>query len=946
MASFFDPGAQDTGTADASRQKRRMPRRSTRAAKRAKQVAHDNVMEKDPGPPRAIPLIAFDGQRYTFSDEAEAALSALPAPMGVIAVAGKYRTGKSLLMNRAILGRTDGAGFGVGPTVQPCTKGLWMYTEPVECTSPDGSTFPAVVVDTEGIGALDADSTHDTRIFSLALLLSSYFMYNSVGAIDEGALNNLGLVVNVSKHVRVKADEGADATADDAELAKHFPSFMWLVRDFSLQLEDEHGKSIVEDEYLDNALRESGEPEAQKNAVRKLLKTYFRKRRCMTLVRPCDTEEDLRKLDTLDVSDMRPKFAEQLARLRGTIFSSVPHKRVFGHAVSGKHFAKLCRAYVDAINGGAAPVIHDSWRMITAHECRAAADDAERNFEAAALPPTPSPPAALAKALHLAKKSAMEAFDAAAIGDGDDGVRAALDARIDRSADAKLAENMRQLERKVGALLRDAKAEAHAATAYAGVRKAFSSAKKAFAATFGADESATGAWTTATADTAWEWSAEFYRAQEAAAAHQREMLERATSELGTVKQRVEQLTRGLERAASEKNTAESALAAAKEGLKKERADAEALRAEIEAARAAAEAAVSEAQAAAEERVEAMRAQLGDKSDELVKHRADMQRQIEQLEIDAGDLRRQLEAASADAAMWKERCEAAEGDAQATERLRLSLDDEKATSGHLRAEIERLRELMRDTEAQYARDAEDVRNEALATVDAIKQSHVAQCASMDAHLKRTMGEYDEKLMAAAADAKKAAAARLEDRRRSDALEARVAEEKKKLVDAEARWRDEIREAHRDAERKAKALRDEHRDELGAAKESASAAADARLEERVAFAEKLAQCEARAEHAERALEQVEKQQVGDMKSKLREVEDKARAAATDLERAKGEVRWLRENKGELEKRLRDTQDRANTLEARCSAVQREREVDIAKVKMAYERQISQLGAGGGP
>jgi len=42
--------------------------------------------------------------------------------IGVIAVAGKYRTGKSFLLNRIILNKTDQSGFGVGPTINPCTK--------------------------------------------------------------------------------------------------------------------------------------------------------------------------------------------------------------------------------------------------------------------------------------------------------------------------------------------------------------------------------------------------------------------------------------------------------------------------------------------------------------------------------------------------------------------------------------------------------------------------------------------------------------------------------------------------------------------------------------------------------------------------------------------------------------------------------------------------------
>jgi len=35
-------------------------------------------------------------------------------------VAGMYRTGKSYLLNRMLLNRSNG--FGVGPTINPCTK--------------------------------------------------------------------------------------------------------------------------------------------------------------------------------------------------------------------------------------------------------------------------------------------------------------------------------------------------------------------------------------------------------------------------------------------------------------------------------------------------------------------------------------------------------------------------------------------------------------------------------------------------------------------------------------------------------------------------------------------------------------------------------------------------------------------------------------------------------
>lgn len=52
-------------------------------------------------------------------------LRKIDRPLTVVSVAGLYRTGKSYLLNRVILDKQKV--FGVGPTVNPCTKGLWMW---------------------------------------------------------------------------------------------------------------------------------------------------------------------------------------------------------------------------------------------------------------------------------------------------------------------------------------------------------------------------------------------------------------------------------------------------------------------------------------------------------------------------------------------------------------------------------------------------------------------------------------------------------------------------------------------------------------------------------------------------------------------------------------------------------------------------------------------------
>jgi hypothetical protein len=62
-----------------------------------------------------------------------------------------------------------------------------------------------IVIDTEGFGGMDENLNHDSRIFLFSLLLSSYFIYNSVGSIDENALNNLNTVINLAKDIQTKS---------------------------------------------------------------------------------------------------------------------------------------------------------------------------------------------------------------------------------------------------------------------------------------------------------------------------------------------------------------------------------------------------------------------------------------------------------------------------------------------------------------------------------------------------------------------------------------------------------------------------------------------------------------------------------------------------------------------------------------------------------------------
>jgi hypothetical protein len=95
-------------------------------------------------------------------------------------------------------------------------------------------------------------------------------------------------------------------------MAHYFPTFYWVVRDFSLQLQDPQGNAITSKDYLEKAwapLKSSSqfdEDTEEKNKIRKLLTSFFKDRDCFTMVRPLVDETRLQDLDGIPFEDLRP----------------------------------------------------------------------------------------------------------------------------------------------------------------------------------------------------------------------------------------------------------------------------------------------------------------------------------------------------------------------------------------------------------------------------------------------------------------------------------------------------------------------------------------------------------------------------------------------------------------------------------------------------------------
>lgn len=151
-----------------------------------------------------------------------------------------------------------------------------------------------------GISTCCSCSKHPYYVTVWLFSYFSWMLLFQMGGIDEAALDRLSLVTEMTKHIRVRASGGRTTAS---ELGQFSPVFVWLLRDFYLDLAEDNRK-ITPRDYLELALRpmQGGRNTSAKNEIRESIRALFPDRECFTLVRPLNSEKDLQSLDQIPVS--------------------------------------------------------------------------------------------------------------------------------------------------------------------------------------------------------------------------------------------------------------------------------------------------------------------------------------------------------------------------------------------------------------------------------------------------------------------------------------------------------------------------------------------------------------------------------------------------------------------------------------------------------------------
>ena len=306
-----------------------------------------------------IKLIDFS-RGFQINPQALDFLRSIKEEIIIVSVVGKARTGKSYLMNLLLDLIGKGGGFQVASTLQSCTKGIWLWGTPKNSLNGNAKI---VFLDSEGTSSTDKSTrTYDSRIFALVVLISSLFLYNTYSNIDEHGINELSLAAHLSSAITTNSNIDKDEL-----LTELSPKFIWIIRDFTLEkIHPETGEEISSKEYLELCLKNKrgGKNANDNNVIRQNIIKFFPERDCVTLIRPVDSEEDLKRLNTIPYNDLKPEFKMEFKKLKDKIFKEALPKKLNGKKLTGPALATLIEEFVKVINSGKIPNINNTWDSV------------------------------------------------------------------------------------------------------------------------------------------------------------------------------------------------------------------------------------------------------------------------------------------------------------------------------------------------------------------------------------------------------------------------------------------------------------------------------------------------------------------------------------------------------------------------------------------------------
>ena len=305
-----------------------------------------------------INLIEFRKDKLILNEEAIEILKNINENLIIVSIFGKERTGKSYLMNLLLNPEENSKitkGFKISSQQNSSVKGIWLWNTPIpKPNSKDKIIFiDSAVINSENI----YEQVSGSKLLALLLLISSFFIYNTMGDIDSHSLNDLELLIHLGDSIGINENVNKDKL-----ISEICPKFIWAMRDFNLKkLSHKNKKKMTSDDYMEKCLKErfDGEHKNEINMIKENFIKYFKKRECITLPRPVQEEKDLAMLKKKHVNELEDDFINEFLKLKKKIYNLSKGKLIKGKKLNGPTVAFLISQFIKIINGENIPNINE-----------------------------------------------------------------------------------------------------------------------------------------------------------------------------------------------------------------------------------------------------------------------------------------------------------------------------------------------------------------------------------------------------------------------------------------------------------------------------------------------------------------------------------------------------------------------------------------------------------
>ena len=326
---------------------------------------------------KQIPLIMFNNDKFAISEEAKNLFNLIGNyKIGIISLLGQYNSidDKYFLLNKIT---SDNEEIELLDNKNN-SEGILLYSKPLIIKNNFcEEEFPCFIIDKIHLDInLDNNNDnlrHDNQIFLIIILLSSLFIFNSIGAIDRTAFANLDIILKIIKTIKIKSTFEEE---NGKELSEFLPALIWVLQNSNLKLEDKNGNTLTEKQYMEKELElANGSTDSieEKNRITTMIKNYFPERDCFIMMNPYSIQDD-------KDNNILEKYTEQITVLKNKVIKKAKPKTFYNNFITGNMLIELIDSILNSINAGGVPVLSNSWNYIMKSECEKYANNLVYKF--------------------------------------------------------------------------------------------------------------------------------------------------------------------------------------------------------------------------------------------------------------------------------------------------------------------------------------------------------------------------------------------------------------------------------------------------------------------------------------------------------------------------------------------------------------------------------------